>query len=212
MNNQVFQQVLNALAERRRQNEKEEARRRDEAVARCPEIGEIMEARRNAVMASVYSAFSAPAEENLAGKVEEWNGRIRQLLCRNGFAADYLDPVFTCPLCGDTGYTGSGKKELCSCARGLYASLMDKESSFEDEQTFERFDLYRFPDDKAVDRKKDAAVLRRQRPWKNVPASLHPRPGAGTRYPGPVRHGQPADPHGAQIGLFPRAGGHGRAV
>ena len=153
MNNQVFQQVLNALAERRRQNEKEEARRRDEAVARCPEIGEIMEARRNAVMASVYSAFSAPAEENLAGKVEEWNGRIRQLLCRNGFAADYLDPVFTCPLCGDTGYTGSGKKELCSCARGLYASLMDKESSFEDEQTFERFDLSRFPDDKPVDRK-----------------------------------------------------------
>lgn len=153
MNNQVFQQVMNALAERRRQNETEEARRRREAAAACPEIGEIMEARRTAVMKSVYSAFAAPAEENLPERVEQWNARIKALLKESGFSEDYLDPVFTCPLCQDTGYTGSGKKTMCSCARALYAGLLETAGDFEEEQTFARFDLSRFPDDRPVDKK-----------------------------------------------------------
>ena len=153
MNNQVFQQVLDALAERRRVNEREEERRRREAIEKCPEIGAVMDARREAVMKSVYSAFSAPAEENLPAKVEGWNARLRELLTANGFPADWLDPVFTCPLCEDTGFTGERKKTLCACAKALYASLLERDGGFEEEQTFERFDLSRFPDDKPVDKK-----------------------------------------------------------
>ena len=50
MNNQVFQQVLDTLAERRRRNEAEEQRRRREVIAACPQIGQLMDARREAVM------------------------------------------------------------------------------------------------------------------------------------------------------------------
>ena len=153
MNNQVFQQVLNELANRRRQNEQEEERRRREAVARCAEIGEVMEARREAVLKSVYSAFSVPAEDDLAAKTEQWNARIKSLLVQSGFPRDYLDPIFTCPACEDTGYTGSGKKAICSCALALYAALSEKNGGFEEEQTFRSFDLSRFPDDRPVDKK-----------------------------------------------------------
>ena len=153
MNNQVLQQVMNALAERRRENEAEEERRRARAVSACPEIGRVMEERREAVMKSVYSAFSLPAQEDLPARVEAWNARIRALLRENGFAEDYLSPVFHCALCEDTGYAGDGKKTLCGCARALYASLMETEGSFEEEQTFARFDLDRFPADAAVDKK-----------------------------------------------------------
>ena len=153
MNNQVFQQVLDTLAERRRRNEAEEQRRRREVIAACPQIGQLMDERREAVMKSVYSAFSTPAEENLAEKVEQWNAEIRSLLVGGGFAPDYLDPVFTCPLCEDTGYVGESKKELCACAKALYAGLLEKEGSFESRQDFEHFDLTVFPDDKPVDKK-----------------------------------------------------------
>lgn len=146
MNNQVFQKVLDTLAERRAQNEREEARRRREAIEKCPEIGRLMDARREAVMKSVYSAFAVPAEEDLPQKVESWNAQIKALLAQNGFAADYLDPVHQCPLCGDSGFAGSGKKTLCACARALYAQLLEAEGGFEDQQTFENFRLDLFPD------------------------------------------------------------------
>lgn len=153
MNNQVFGQVLNALAERRRENERREEQRRREAIAKCPEIGQLMDQRREAVMKSVYSAFSIPAEPDLTQKVEAWNARIRQLLTESGFPEDYLDPLFTCPLCEDTGYVGEGKKRLCTCAQALYAELMEADGGFAGDQSFESFDLSRFPDDRPVDKK-----------------------------------------------------------
>lgn len=146
MNNQVFAQAMNALAERRRANEREEERRRQEVLAKCPEIGQVMEARREAVLKTVYSAFALPAEEGLDKKVEAWNARIKTLLVQNGFAPDYLDPIFTCPHCEDTGYVGEGKKRLCTCVQALYASLLD---GMEDsgQETFEHFDLNVFPEE-----------------------------------------------------------------
>lgn len=146
MNNQVFAQVMNTLAERRRQNEREEERRRAEVIAKCPEIGQVMDTRREAVMKSVYSAFSLPAEEDLPQKVEAWNARIRQLLVQNGYPENYLEPVFQCALCEDTGYVGTGKKQLCTCAKALYATLLEQDGSFKEEETFETFDPRRFPE------------------------------------------------------------------
>ena len=146
MNNQVFQRVLDTLADRRRQNEAEEDRRRAEVIAACPEIGTLMAQRREAVMKSVYTAFAVAPEADLPQRVAAWNDRIKELLVQAGFASDYLDPVSQCPHCGDTGYTGEGKKTLCACARALYAQLMESEVGFEAEQTFERFDLNVFPD------------------------------------------------------------------
>ena len=146
MNNQVFAQVMNTLAERRRQNEREEERRRAEVIAKCPEIGQVMDTRREAVMKSVYSAFALPAEEDLPQKVEAWNARIRQLLVENGYPENYLEPVFQCAFCEDTGYVGTGKKQLCTCAKALYAALLEQDGSFKEEETFETFDPQRFPE------------------------------------------------------------------
>lgn len=146
MNNQVFAQVMNTLAERRRQNEREEERRRAEVIAKCPEIGQVMDTRREAVMKSVYSAFALPAEEDLPQKVEAWNARIRQLLVQNGYPENYLEPVFQCAFCEDTGYVGTGKKQLCTCAKALYAALLEQDGSFKEEETFETFDPRRFPE------------------------------------------------------------------
>ena len=65
MDNRIMQEVLNALAEQRAKNEREEMRRRQEVIGKCPEIGEVMAKRQQTVLASIYSAFQLPVEENL---------------------------------------------------------------------------------------------------------------------------------------------------
>lgn len=146
MNANVLQKVMEHLADTRARNEREELRRRREVIEKCPEIGHIMDTRREAVMKSVYSAFAIPAQSDLPQQVEAWNRQIKTLLVQNGFSEDYLEPVFCCAQCEDTGYTGSGKKTLCACARALYAQLLEKEGGFEREQTFENYDAGIFPD------------------------------------------------------------------
>ena len=166
MNEQVFAQTMQALAERRERTEREELRRRREAIEKCPEIGRVMDERREAVMKSVYSAFTVPAGEDLPERVEAWNRRIEALLLENGFAKDYLDPVFQCPRCRDTGFYGESKKTLCDCARALYAQLLEREGGPEAEQTFETFRLSVFPedpvDDTGVTQRQVMAAIRRR--------------------------------------------------
>lgn len=141
-----MRRVMQRLALRREENEREEARRRREAIAKCPEIGRVMKSRADAVMQSVASAFTLPPPADLENKVAAWNARIQALLTQNGFPADYLDPVFACAQCRDTGYVGEGKKRLCACAQALSAQEMEREGAFEGEQTFERYDETVFPD------------------------------------------------------------------
>jgi len=145
MDNRIMQEVLQALSEQRARNEREELRRRQEVIAKCPEIGEVMAARQQTVLASIYSAFQLPPEENLEEKVLLWNARIKSLLKESGYPEDYLDPVCKCPLCEDSGYVGESKKTLCSCAQSLYAQLLEKGGAFEAEQSFENYDENVFP-------------------------------------------------------------------
>lgn len=146
MDERVLNNVLTELAQRRERNEAEQDRRREAVYTVCPEVQRLAEERRRAVMTGVLSAFTAPAQPDLVSRVEKWNSEIRASLTAAGYAADYLDPIFTCPLCEDTGWVGSGKKSLCSCARALYAAQTGHESTAEESGTFEAFDLSIFPD------------------------------------------------------------------
>ena len=145
MNNRIMQEVLSALSDLRAQNEREELRRRTEVIEKCPEIGEVMKKRQETVLASVFSAFQLPPEENLEEKVLSWNKRIRDLLKLNGYPENYLEPVCQCPHCEDTGYVGEGKKTLCTCAQTLYAQYLERDGAFESEQTFESYNEEVFP-------------------------------------------------------------------
>ena len=146
MDNRIMQQVLDDLSQQRARNEREEMRRRQEVIEKCPEIGEIMVQRQQTVLASIYSAFQLPPEENLEEKVLKWNAGIKLLLRQNGYPENYLEPVCRCEKCEDTGYVGESKKTLCACAQAMYAALVEKSGVFEMEQSFENYDETIFPD------------------------------------------------------------------
>ncbi|MBR5231021.1 MAG: ATP-binding protein [Clostridia bacterium] len=166
MDNRIMQEVLSELSQQRSANEREEMRRRTEVTEKCPEIGEIMVKRQQSVLASIYSAFALPPEENLEEKVLAWNAQIKLLLKQNGYPENYLEPVCRCKACEDTGYVGESKKTLCACAQALYAKHLEKGGVFEQEQSFENYDENVFPDTPLpgtdVTQRRYMAVIRRR--------------------------------------------------
>ncbi len=63
-----------------------------------------------------------------------------------GYPENYLDPIYTCPVCKDRGYVGDALREMCSCYKQKLIKLKFEYSGNAAEQTFENFDLNIFPD------------------------------------------------------------------
>ena len=77
---------------------------------------------------------------------------LRARLIKLGFAENYLDPIYRCPLCRDTGYVGSGVRTECACFRQRLAQrLYEASAGSGSAQTFETYDETVFPDDDLVD-------------------------------------------------------------
>lgn len=58
----------------------------------------------------------------------------RSLLISAGFPPDYLEPIYTCPDCQDTGYiiSADGVKEKCHCFRRQELSILYAQSNIQD--------------------------------------------------------------------------------
>ena len=107
-------------------NRAEEDRRAAEAARVCPEIGEIGRAMRGHMRELVGRVLGRPGRsaEELEAENLAMQARRRELLVANGFAPDYLDPIFNCPLCRDTGWRG---ETMCQCMLRLYKQEQTEE-------------------------------------------------------------------------------------
>jgi len=65
----------------------------------------------------------------------------REYLAAGGFPPDYLDPVYTCPDCQDTGYITSenGRREKCHCFRRQELSILYSQSNIQNRIEQENF-------------------------------------------------------------------------
>lgn len=81
------------------------------------------------------------ARDRLHKSLSDIKRRQRQLLTAAGFPDDYLDPIYNCPLCRDTGYTTSegGRKQKCSCFRQREISILYSQSHIQDMVAKENF-------------------------------------------------------------------------
>ena len=149
MRNEILRELQAEYEQQRMRDEQENLRRRDRAVAACPEIGRLLEERQNMIFSGLRGILDGNAQpEDLPRRMEVMNRRIASLLAQNGFAQDYLEPVYRCKKCRDTGYVGEPVRDMCDCLRtAFYARLYQRVGLGEKaEQTFERFDLSVFPD------------------------------------------------------------------
>ncbi len=140
------------LEQQRQENRDEQQRRLNRVYARVPQIREIDAARR-AQMAKLVSLtlsrrpdldeqIEALKKENL-----DMAAQRAELLVEHGWPIDYLDPIYSCPLCEDRGLRADGT--VCSCVDKLYNQELTKELSGllrHGDESFEHFDLSLYSD------------------------------------------------------------------
>ena len=130
----------------RSDNQAEHQRRLSLVYARVPEIQRMDEAMRRQMTELVRLTISHPADlkERLAA-LEKDNLDIQvrraELLVENGWSVEYLDDIYSCPKCRDSGVYEGG---VCSCLEKLYNKELTKELGTllqHRDESFARFDL-----------------------------------------------------------------------
>ena len=138
----------------RRRNEETEQRRRAEIVSRFPEIRALTDRREELIHGTIRSILNREASpEDLPERMEKVSAEIRALLKKKGYPEDYLAPVYTCPLCRDTGFVGETVRERCSCVMKRYQAALRRTVGLAENgaETFETYDERLFSDEMLPD-------------------------------------------------------------
>ena len=117
----------------------------------CPEIGEVLQARQGLIFAGLRGILGGEAAaEDLPARMDVLNRRAASLLQQHGYPETYLNPVYRCPVCQDTGYVGDLVREQCECLRTAFYTRLYRQVGLGEaaEQSFERFDLNLFSGEK----------------------------------------------------------------
>ena len=85
-------------------------------------------------------AGSEQAAEDLHRQLSVLHAQKTQLLRQMGYPADYLDPVYECPDCRDTGYIGN---EKCHCMKQLCIDMLYEQSHIRAQLENDRFENFR---------------------------------------------------------------------
>ena len=83
----------------------------------------------------------------LTKKTEQISREKKELLAQYGYPENYLEPVYTCPDCHDTGYIGDRK---CHCFQKRIVEYLYEQSNLKeilDIENFSHFDITYYPDD-----------------------------------------------------------------
>lgn len=151
MRKAIMQELLTEYEAQRRRNQAQEQEHRERAVAACPEIGQLLDARQDMIFSGLRGILAGQgAAEDLPARMEVLNRRLASLLKQHGFPETYLDPIYRCPRCEDTGYVGEPVREQCECLRTAFYTRLYRQVGLGEsaEQSFERFDLSLFSPEK----------------------------------------------------------------
>lgn len=133
---------------------------------------------------STYSAASARSmlegDDNALPRLRRQLAEIaasqKQLLAQYGFPSDYLEPVYCCPDCQDTGYisAANGLKEKCHCFRQQEISILYTQSNIQETIRTENFSTlsYEYYQGEDLRRFEDAVKLCRDF-IRNFPEDYH---------------------------------------
>ena len=139
------------LEKDREANLAEHQRRIDEAYHWVPELEQIDLTLRSHMAELVRLTLSKPSDlQEQIRHLQERNLELQmhraELLTENGYSIDWLDEIFTCPKCRDTGYVDA---EICDCLRRRCNLEITKELSGllkNGDESFDNFDLNYYSD------------------------------------------------------------------
>ena len=149
MRNAILRELMTEYEQLRAANAREELRRREEVSRRCPEIAALLEQRQQLIYQGVRSVLAGQGSaDNLPQQMGVLTERIQRLLQEHGYPETYLDPVYRCPQCKDTGYVGETVRDMCECMRGRFYARLYRQVGLSERgaQSFETYDEKMFSD------------------------------------------------------------------
>ena len=149
----VTREALSDLEAQRAQNLVVEKARRAEAAQRSPEVAALLDRRQKLFFGGMRSAFAAPGRaqaisSDMQREIALINGELRRALTQSGLPEDYLQPVYRCERCRDTGYVGEPIREQCVCLKRAVMHKLYQNEGLQglERENFEAFDESIFPD------------------------------------------------------------------
>lgn len=133
------------LEEIRNKNRAKQEMHHAEAVLKVPEIAEVesnLMKQGTRLLSSVLSR--SESFEEIKGNIQSLQKKKTALLLENGFPEDFLDGIYSCKECKDSGFV-DGRR--CVCLKNLIAKHISANSNLTEymrSQTFENFDLSLF--------------------------------------------------------------------
>lgn len=156
----VTREALSALEAQRAANLTEEKRRRAQAEEKSAAVRDLLARRQRLFFSGMRGAFAAPGKaaeisKDMKTQMEEINAELRTALVQAGFEADYLQPVYRCAQCRDTGYVGEPIHEQCACLRRAVMNRLYQAEGLQglEKENFAAFDESIFPDEPIEGRK-----------------------------------------------------------
>ncbi|MBP3655930.1 MAG: ATP-binding protein [Clostridia bacterium] len=167
----VMREALSEMEAQRARNIAEEKARREHAEGKSPEVARLMRKRHQLFFSGMRGAFAAPgrAKDISASMKEEIaaiNLQLRRALADCGLPEDYLQPVYRCAACRDTGYVGEPVHEPCACLKRAVMNRLYQSEGLQglERENFAAFDESIFPDTPLEGRKgSQRAFIRRCR-------------------------------------------------
>ncbi|MDE6761747.1 MAG: ATP-binding protein [Lachnospiraceae bacterium] len=145
--NSQYDEIMNMYYVNQTENRALEQSRKEEVYKTIPRIEEIDRLIAVSSIDAVRSRLKKGTDTTAA--IKERNQALiaekADLLKNHGYAADFLKPIYTCPMCKDTGRI---EHEYCSCFKQAAISLLYKQSTLDkilQVENFENFDLHYYP-------------------------------------------------------------------
>ncbi|MBQ8001213.1 MAG: ATP-binding protein [Ruminococcus sp.] len=117
---EIYDKAYHIIEDRRREAESVAQQHTDRVYREIPELEEIsrqlVSCSLGAARAVLKGANTKEELERLAQISSNLQKRQQELLASNGYPANYMEPVYTCPHCNDTAYVEKdGKTVYCDC-------------------------------------------------------------------------------------------------
>ncbi len=156
--------AMKELKQRRESNKAEQHRRIGEVRSKNPDYTRIeqgMAEQGSSLARRVLEGSSSIAD--IAAAIQGYRKERCDLLTALGLSPDYLEDLYTCPHCRDTGFLESGSR--CACLKQLierYTLANANLTEYMKEQTFDRFNFSLFSKQPALENgHQPAAVITR---------------------------------------------------
>lgn len=131
LTNTQYDRIFRQYEKRQRQNRLETERRRDYVYEHFPKYRELEDETASLCVAQGKKLLfgDEAALDKLRENLALLKKQKEQLLSDAGLSANYLEPVFTCPDCRDTGYID---REKCHCLKQAEISLLYEQSGLQE--------------------------------------------------------------------------------